>query len=93
MIQRLAMREMEKGPRAIQTRTERKPLSLEEQQLFIVESLPQVGPVTARKLLEEFGSVEGVVGASLKDLQKVEGIGKKIAQNIRKVLKSVYKGQ
>jgi ERCC4-related helicase len=91
MIQRLAIREMEKGPRTIQTRTERKPLILEEQQLFIVESLPQVGPVTARKLLEEFGSVEGVMRASLKDLQKVEGIGKKIAQNIREVLESLYK--
>lgn len=91
MIQRLAIREMEKGPRKIQTRTERKPLTLEEQQLFIVESLPQVGPVTARKLLEEFGSVEGVIKASLKDLQKVEGIGKKIAQNIREIVESVYK--
>jgi Fanconi anemia group M protein len=91
MVQRLAIREMEKGPRNIQTRTERKPLTLEEQQLFIVESLPQVGPVTARKLLEEFGSVEGVMRASLKDLQKVEGIGKKIAQNIREVLESLYK--
>jgi Fanconi anemia group M protein len=50
-----------------------------------------VGPVTARKLLEEFGSVEGVMRASLKDLQKVEGIGKKIAQNIREVLESLYK--
>jgi Fanconi anemia group M protein len=93
MIQRLAIREMEKGPRNIQTRTDRKPLSQEEQQLFIVESLPQVGPVTARKLLEEFGSVEGVMRASLKDLQKVEGIGKKIAQNIREVLESVYKNE
>jgi Fanconi anemia group M protein len=91
MIQRLAIREMEKGPRNIQTRTERKPLTMEEQQLFIVESLPQVGPVTARKLLEEFSSVEGVMRADLKDLQKLEGIGKKIAQNIREVLESVYK--
>jgi Fanconi anemia group M protein len=93
MIQRLAIREMEKGPRNIQIRTERKPLSLDEQQLFIVESLPQVGPVTARKLLEEFGCVEGVMTANPKDLQKVEGIGEKIAENIRIVLESNYKGK
>jgi len=91
MIHRLALREMEKGPRSIQTRTERKPLTLEEQQLFIVESLPQVGPVTARKLLEEFSSVEGVMKANLEDLQRVEGVGKKIAEKIREVLESEFK--
>ncbi|HMK54957.1 MAG TPA: DEAD/DEAH box helicase [Methanobacteriaceae archaeon] len=91
MIHRLAIREMEKGPRDVQIRTERKPLTTEEQQLFIVESLPQVGPVTARKLLEEFGSVEKVIQASEIELRSVEGIGKKIASNIREVLESQYK--
>ncbi|MEG3225328.1 MAG: Hef nuclease [Methanobacteriales archaeon Met13] len=93
MIQRLAIREKEKGPREVQIRTERKPLTSEEQQLFIVESLPQVGPVTARKLLEEFDTVEKVIQASEAELQIVEGIGKKIARDIREVLESEYKSK
>jgi len=90
MIYRLAVREVDKGSKDVQMRTERKPLTLQEQQLFIIESLPSVGPVTARKLLEMFNSVEGVISASVNDLKKVDGIGDKIARNIRKIIASKY---
>ncbi len=90
MIYRLALREMDTSSKDIQMRTERKPLTLQEQQLFIVESLPSVGPVTARKLLEMFDSVEGVINASVSDLKKVDGIGDKIARSIRKIIASKY---
>ncbi len=63
---------------------------MKEQQLFIVESLPNVGPVTARKLLEKFKSVGDVFSASADDLKKVEGIGDKIAKNIRAIIESDY---
>jgi len=71
-------------------RTEKKPLSLQEQQIFIIESLPNVGPVTARKLLEKFGSVKGVINAQKDELTQVEGIGKVIAQKIRDVVDSGF---
>jgi Fanconi anemia group M protein len=90
MIYRMGKREMEKGPKSVQIRTEKKPLTLEEQQLFITESLPQIGPVTARKLLEHFKTIENVFKASEKDLQEIEGIGNKIANDIRKVIESEY---
>ncbi|WP_321423009.1 DEAD/DEAH box helicase [uncultured Methanobacterium sp.] len=90
MIHRLAVREVDKGSKDVQMRTERKPLTLQEQQLFIVESLPSVGPVTARKLLEMFDSVEGVISASVSDLKRVDGIGDKIARSIRKIISSKY---
>lgn len=86
MIYRLAVRELEKGTKEIQLRTEKKPLSLQEQQIFIIESLPNVGPVTARKLLEKFKTVKGVINAPKDELTKVEGIGKIIAQKIRDVI-------
>jgi ERCC4-related helicase len=91
MIRRIAIREQAHERPEIQVRTEKKPLTLWEQQLFIVESLPNVGPVNARKLLEEFGSVEEIVNASEEDLQKVDGIGKKIARSIRKVVSTGFK--
>ena len=61
-----------------------------EQQLFIVESLPNIGPVNAKNLLKHFGSVANVLNASENELQEVEGIGKITAQEIRKVLDSKY---
>ncbi len=57
MIRRIIIREQNPNKALVQIRTEKKPLTLLEQKLFIIESLPNVGPVTARKLLEEFGSV------------------------------------
>ncbi len=90
MIKRIASRE-QKGERpTIQLRTEKKPVNLWEQQLFIVESLPNIGPVSAKKLLEHFGTVSNVLNASEDELQEVEGIGKKTAENIRKVLDDQY---
>ncbi|PKL67063.1 MAG: Hef nuclease [Methanobacteriales archaeon HGW-Methanobacteriales-1] len=91
MIRRIAIREQGQDRPPVQVRTEKKPLTFLEQQLFIVESLPNVGPVNARKLLEEFGSVKEIVNASEDELQKVEGIGKKIAKTIKKVVEGQLK--
>ncbi len=90
MIHRLALRESDKGTRDIQIRGEKKPLTLTEQQVFIVESLPNVGPVSARKLLKEFKTIRGIFNASEKELKAVDGIGDKIAGKIREVIESEY---
>lgn len=52
-------------------------------QLFILQGLPGIGPGRARRLLERFGSVEGVARAGAEDLQSVQGISKGIADKIR----------
>lgn len=90
MIVRIAIREQIHERPEIKIRTEKKPLTLYEQQLYIIESLPNIGPVTARKLLEEFGTVENVINASKSDLKSVDGIGDKIALKIREVLSSGF---
>ncbi len=90
MIKRIAIREQTGEKSNIQIRTDKKPVSLWEQQLFIVESLPTIGPVNAKNLLEHFGSVEKVFNASESELMEVEGIGKITAHNIRKVVESEY---
>ena len=90
MIKRMAVREQNGEKVHIQIRTDKKPVSLWEQQLFIIESLPNIGPVNAKNLLQHFGSVEKVITASESELQEVEGIGKKTAKNIRKVVESKY---
>lgn len=90
MIKRIAIREQNGERTPVQVRTDKKPVSLLEQQLFIVESLPNIGPVNAKNLLEHFGSVSNIINASEKELQEVEGIGNKTAENIKKVIDSKY---
>ena len=90
MIHRLVLREFDKRSKDVQIRTEKKPLTLHEQQLFIVESLPYIGPVSAKKLLEEFKTISRVFNASKDELKQVDGIGDKIAENIREVIESKY---
>jgi ERCC4-related helicase/ERCC4-type nuclease len=86
----LARREQEDNRRAVAMRGERKPELLHERQRFIVESLPAVSAVLADRLLRRFSSVEAVMSASPKELEEVEGIGQKKAQDIRGALGSAY---
>lgn len=90
MIKRIAIREQSGEKTPIQIRTDKKPVNLWEQQLFIIESLPNIGPVNAKNLLEHFGTVANIINASESQLQEVEGIGKKTAAHIRKVVDSKY---
>lgn len=90
MIKRIAIREQSGEKTPIQIRTDKKPVNLWEQQLFIIESLPNIGPVNVKNLLEHFGTVANIINASESQLQEVEGIGKKTAANIRKVVDSKY---
>jgi Fanconi anemia group M protein len=66
-----------------------RPKRLKSKQLFILQGLPQVGPMLARRLLERFSSVLKVMNASIDELTEVEGIGKVSAEKIREVLDGV----
>ena len=87
----VAKREQEENKKEFGIRGERKPLTVKEQQEFVVSGFPGVGPTLAKGLLTEFGSVKGIVSASEAELKDVEKIGKKKAKEIRKVLDEKYK--
>jgi DNA excision repair protein ERCC-4 len=55
-------------------------------QLRVLQSLPGIGPDRAKRLLERFGTVRACFDASKTELQKVEGIGPKIAEAIDQVI-------
>jgi len=61
-----------------------------DQQRLVAESLPGMGPKTARALLEHFKTLQNIANASEKDLAAVEGIAKNRATAIRKVFESPY---
>jgi len=86
----VARREQIEQTREVAIRGSARKLALPEQQRFIVEGLPGVSAVLAKRLLEHFGTVERVMGASEKELQDVHGIGTEKAKEIRRVLKSTY---
>ena len=67
-----------------------KPKSMKEQLEFIVSSFPGIGVMNARKLLEKFGSLKGLIGASKEDLVAVEGIGEKIAERLVGIFEEKY---
>lgn len=86
----MAKREQISKDKEIRLRMGRKGLTTEEQQQFIVESLPSVGPNLAKSLLEHFGSVQKIANANLDELKEVEKIGPKKAQTILNVLTEKY---
>jgi len=61
-----------------------------EQQEYVVSSIADIGPVTARTLLEHFGTVEAVMTAPEDDLLEVDGVGPVTAERIREVVGSEY---
>ncbi len=90
LLKAIAKREQEFEKKDIGVRTERKPLTTKEQQEFIIESLPGVGPGLAKSLLKEFNSVRNVINAEHEGLQKVEKLGPKKAEEIKRVVEERY---
>jgi len=60
-----------------------RPKGKRRMQLYILQGLPGVGPVRAKQLLENFGSVEAVFLAHQDNIANVDGIGKNTARKIR----------
>jgi ERCC4-related helicase len=90
MLYIIAKREQLPEDKEVALRGERKPLDLMGRQRFIIESLPDVSAVLARRLLERFGSVQNIMNATENELLAVEGIGEKKAAKIRETIKSMY---
>lgn len=86
-----AKREQTDTKKEISVREQHKPKLLPELQQFLLEGLPGVGPVAARALLKQFGAPSKILSADIKELQTAEGIGRKKAELIRKILDSGYK--
>ncbi len=67
-----------------------KPISEKEQQEFFISSIPNMGLVNARRLLEKFGSVKSVVNATLDEIVAINGIGKKTAERLIEFFRKGY---
>jgi len=81
---------LDKPSRALTLLAKKKPLTLKEQQEFIVASLPGIGSTLSKSLLKKFKTVKKIVNAKEDKLQKVAKLGPKKAKEIKKVLESEY---
>lgn len=63
-----------------------RPKRLKSKQLYLLQGLPQVGPMLAKRLIEHFKSVSKIMNAPIEELTEVEGIGMVSAEKIREVL-------
>jgi len=86
----LATREQETERREVSVHGEKQSKTLAEQQEYVVASVAEVGPVTARSLLSELGSVEAVMTADEEELREAEGVGEVTAERIREVVSNPY---
>jgi len=68
----------------------KKGFTTREQQQFLMEGFPLVGPGLAKALLKKFGTVRAIVNATLGELQEVEKMGPKKAKKIHEVLNAFY---
>lgn len=82
---------LERPLREISLLSRRKPISLESHQELLIETLPGIGPNIAKKLLKEFKTVKNIMNASLEDLKKIDKVGPKKAEAIKKLIDTEYK--
>jgi len=92
LLATIAAREQDRGGREISVHGEKGTKTLGEQQEYVVSAIAEIGPVTARSLLAEFGSVEAVMTASEAELREADGVGPVTAERIREVVGSEYAG-
>ena len=88
----IAGREQQKDDREVSVHGEKQSKTLAEQQEYVVAAIADIGPVTARSLLSEFGTVEAVMTAREEDLLEADGVGQVTAERIREVIGSEYTG-
>ncbi|RKD93670.1 DEAD/DEAH box helicase [Halopiger aswanensis] len=93
LLATIAGREQETSDREVSVHGEKQSKTLAEQQEYVVASIAEIGPVTARSLLEEFGTVEEMMIATEDELQEADGVGQVTAERIREVVGSRYQGQ
>ena len=84
LVRLLACREQGERRRPVVINRKPRLQGLQEQQLYLLQSLPGIGPRLAERLLERFGSVEAVCRASVVELARI--LGEERARRVYRVL-------
>ncbi len=71
-------------------RSKPKGMSINDWQLYVVSSLPGVGPKLAERLLKKFGSIRAIFNSSIVELASVGGLSESKASFIYRVINEPY---
>ncbi len=88
----IAKREQEELKKDFMPHTLKRVTDTKWLQEYIVSSLPGIGATLAKPLLKHFKTISNIVNASVDELKEVELIGKKKAEEIRRILDEEYGG-
>jgi len=86
----IAKREQDETTTQFNPHSSKKSATIKEQQEYLISSMPKIGVELAKRLLEQFGTIKKIINASAKDLETVESIGTKKAEEIQKLLTTTY---
>ena len=67
----LIAKRMEKDKTLVSLHAKKKNLSFQEQKQYILEAFPNIGPITAKKLLNKFKTINSIINASEEELKEV----------------------
>jgi ERCC4-type nuclease len=86
----IAKREQYGVKTEIKHRFSKNKMSFSDQQLFILESFPDIGPTLAKSLLKRFKTIRNISQASVQELQEVEKMGPKKAEKMHYLFSRVF---
>ncbi|MGC9780617.1 MAG: DEAD/DEAH box helicase [Candidatus Heimdallarchaeota archaeon] len=89
-LKSIATREQKRSDRTPVIRSEKAPIESSDLLEFIVAGFPNINAILARRILHKFGTLENFFNASVKEIQEVKGIGKKIAEEIKELIQTKY---
>jgi Fanconi anemia group M protein len=81
----------EKKNRETGLNPKRRAKSVPEQQQFIIEGFPGIGPVTAKNLLKRFRTIKAIINATPEELKKEKKLNSKKAKIFSELINRVYK--
>ncbi len=79
----------QRGEKEISLKAKKKAYNLAQQQQFILESFPGIGPATAKALLKKFKTIKALINATPEQLEKAK-LNKNKILAIKKIINSRY---
>jgi Fanconi anemia group M protein len=90
IIFHIAQREQIEKKKEVMIRNRKNVRSISDTQKYVVSGLPGVNTVLAERLLSELKTISSIFSANEAELKQVEGVGEKLAKNIKDITKKEY---
>mgnify|MGYP001325178767 CR=1 FL=1 len=90
LLKMIAKREQNQTKKEFSLHGDKKPMTIKEQQEYLISALPGIGATLAKPLLTKFKTIKNIINAPEDELKKVELIGKKKAKKIKDVVDKEY---